>query len=249
MNVLSRLSLVLLGLLTLAAAPALAETLTGSGKLVTESRPVAGFNALSFSVPGKVELTQGSTESLSITADDNVLPYIETFIDQGTRLNVRFRKPVDGHLNVNRVNISITLTARNVEAIALAGSGDIVSGPLKSERLVFNIGGSGNMDIASVEAGDVSVSIGGSGDLAIGAGRTNTLNVRIGGSGEMKAAKLESRAAKVRIGGSGNASLWARNTLDVTVGGSGTVRYYGDPQVDRRVAGSGDVRRLGASPS
>ncbi len=242
-------ALILATLALFASGAALAETLTGSGRMATESRAVSGFNGLSVAVSGKVRLTQGNTESVTITADDNALAYIETFVDQGM-LRIRWKKPDQGRsLNVNRVKISITVVARDMEAIAVGGSADVAAGPIKAERLVASIGGSGNLDIASVEAGDVSARIGGSGDLAIRGGRTNTLDVRIGGSGDVQAAKLESRSAKVRIGGSGEASLWVRDTLKASVAGSGSVRYFGDPKVERAVAGSGEVRRAGASPT
>lgn len=240
--------LMLAALAFFATGGALAETLVGSGRMATESRPVSGFNSLSVALSGKLQLTQGDSESLTITADDNVLPYIETVVEEGM-LRIRWKKPVQGRsLNVNRVKISMVLAARNMEAIAIGGATDVAAGPLKAERLVANIGGSGSLDIASVEAGDVSVTIGGSGNLAIGGGRTHTLNVRIGGSGAVKAPKLESRSAKVRIGGSGDASIWAHDKLDATIAGSGDIRYYGDPKVERRVAGTGAVRREGASP-
>jgi hypothetical protein len=217
--------------------------------MVTESRPVSGFNSVSVRRVREDADHAGRTESLTITADDNVLPYIETVVEQGM-LKIRWKKPVEGRsLTLSREKISMTLSARDMEAIAIGGSTNVTAGPLKSERIVANIGGSGNLEITSVEAGDVAVTIGGSGDLAIGGGRTHTLNVRIGGSGAVQAPKLESRSAKVRIGGSGSASIWAHDTLDATVAGSGAIRYYGDPKVERRVAGSGEIRRVGANPT
>ena len=64
------------------ATAALAASLTGSGKPVTETRAVSGFTGISFSVPGQLELTQGDQESLVITADDNVLPEFQKKISE-----------------------------------------------------------------------------------------------------------------------------------------------------------------------
>lgn len=244
----ARRTLLVATLALLAAGGALAETITGSGNLVTQSPAVSGFNAFAISVPGKVQITQGATESISITADDNVMPHIEAVVEQGS-LKVRFRKGSDHHLSVNRAKISVALSARTLESISIGGSADISAGPLKSAKFAVNIGGSGNVVLASVDASDVAIRIGGSGDLRIDGGRTDSLAVTIGGSGEMKAPRLESKRAKVTIAGSGDASLWARESLNVTVAGSGGVRYYGDPKVERVVVGSGDVRRAGASPT
>lgn len=244
----ARTTVFLAAIVAFASVATLAETLTGSGRMATESRAVSGFNALAISVPGKVQLTQGGTESLTITADDNVLPYIETLVDKGT-LRIRFREPARGKgLTVNRAKISVTLAARDMEAISIGGSADVTAGPLKATRLAVNIGGSGSLDIGSVEAGDVSVRIGGSGGLTVRGGQAHRLEVAIGGSGEMKAAKLQSRSAKVNVAGSGDVTLWASDTLKAAVAGSGGIRYYGDPKVERAIVGSGDVRRAGPSP-
>lgn len=231
----------------LLAGPALArETLVGSGKMATEARPVSGFTHVGIVVPGKVQLTQGNTESLTITADDNVLPHIESVVEKGV-LKVRFRH--DHDLSVRNVTITLVVNARELDGISIGGSGDVTASAIKSPKLALNIGGSGNVKVASVDAAEVAVRIGGSGDVSIGGGRTEKLSVSIGGSGEMKAPRLESKHAKVTVAGSGDASVWVRESLAVTVAGSGGVRYYGDPKVERTVVGSGDVRRAGASPT
>lgn len=242
----TRRTAVLATVALLLAGPALArETLVGSGKMATESRQATGFTHLGIAVPGKVQLTQGNTESVTITADDNVLPHIETLVDKGA-LKVRFRN--DRDLSVRNVTITVVVNARELDGISIGGSADVTASAIKSPKLALNIGGSGNVKVASVDASEVAVRIGGSGDVSIGGGRTETLSVSIGGSGELKAPKLESKRAKVTVAGSGDASVWVRETLKVTVAGSGDVRYYGDPKVDRAVVGSGDVRRAGAAP-
>ena len=55
-----------------AAATALAATLTGSGRSVTEDRAVAGYTGIALSIPGRVEVVQGATEGIRITADEDV---------------------------------------------------------------------------------------------------------------------------------------------------------------------------------
>ena len=70
---------------------AAAETLAGSGRLVTETRAVSGFTGISLAMPGHVEVTQGDTESLTVTADDNVLPLIETVVETASACVIRWR--------------------------------------------------------------------------------------------------------------------------------------------------------------
>jgi hypothetical protein len=59
-------ALLALALMT-GAAGALAATLTGSGRSVTEDRPIAGYTGIALSIPGRVEGVRGATEGIRIT--------------------------------------------------------------------------------------------------------------------------------------------------------------------------------------
>ncbi len=235
-----------LGVLALfAAAAAAAASITGSGKPVTQARNVSGFTGNALGLPGRLELTQGDTESVLITADDNVLPEIESVVENAT-LKLRFRERA---LSTHRVRIQIKVTVRTLESLAVGGSGDIRSGPLKAGKLTLAVSGSGDLGIASAAATSLVVNISGSGNAKMNGGSVETLNASIAGSGDLDAAKLATRRTSVNVAGSGDACVWASDSLAVNVAGSGSIAYYGDPKVSRTVVGSGSVRRLGASPS
>ena len=56
----------------------------GSGKIVTEPRTVSGFSTVSLSGNGQVLVEQTGTESLTVTTDDNLLPYVKADVHGGT---------------------------------------------------------------------------------------------------------------------------------------------------------------------
>jgi len=211
--------------LALAATLASAETLTGSCNPATDTRNVAGVRSVSMSVPGRLEIVAGDAEKLTLSGDDNVLPAIETTVERG-ELRIRFRER--GSLNVRlKAPLRMTLTAKSIEGISVAGSGDVVANAMDARKLALSIAGSGNITLG---------------------GKAQSLDVQIAGSGDVKAGKLDAKSASVSIAGSGDATVWARESLNASVAGSGDVRYYGDPSVQRSVMGSGTVRRVGAAP-
>ena len=57
--------------------------ISGSGHVVDEPRSVSGFSAVSLSGSGRLLIEQGETESLTITADDNLLPLIKSEVSGG----------------------------------------------------------------------------------------------------------------------------------------------------------------------
>ena len=206
-------------------APAWAADVVGSGKPVTENRAASGFRGVALCVPGKLDLVQGGSESLTLTADDNVAPLIETVVENGI-LRIRYRRDADGRTNVRTTTpVRIQLGAKAMESISVAGSSRV--------------------DARALSTGALKVSIAGSGDVPL-AGKGESLELSISGSGDVKAKEFEAQRTTISIAGSGDAEVTARAQLKASIAGSGDVRYHGDPSVQKSVVGSGRVRRAGA---
>ncbi len=60
------------------------STVSGSGNVVTETRQVSGFNRIDLAGSGEVTIQQGDAESLTIEADDNVLPRLTSEVSNST---------------------------------------------------------------------------------------------------------------------------------------------------------------------
>ncbi|QYF93756.1 DUF2807 domain-containing protein [Massilia sp. PAMC28688] len=220
------------------------EKVQGSGVIKQQTRNLPAFSGVSLNVPGDMEVRLGSTDSITIESDDNILARIETVIDNGT-LKIQ---PAERNMNLRTRHMKIVLTARSLDHISVGGSGSVEAPALKASKLKFNIGGSGSINVQGVEADQLAVSVGGSGDFKSNGGKTRALSVSIGGSGDVDLGRVQANDAAVSVAGSGEAVVWATNKLSATIAGSGDVNYYGDPKVSRSVVGSGSTERLGASP-
>lgn len=218
------------------------EKVRGSGALKKQSRAVSHFTGLTLNLPAQLELRIGNTEGITIETDDNLLPLIDTTIDNGT-LKIR---PLKKHMNLHATSMKIIVHARQVERIALGGSGTIRSDALRGARMQFDLGGSGAIDVKSIDGEAVSVTVGGSGNFKAGGGSARTVSVSIGGSGDVDLGRMAAGDASVSVAGSGTAEVWARDNLSATIAGSGDVHYHGDPKISRSVVGSGDVTRVAA---
>ena len=238
--------------LAIPAAPALASPLDwisgnsiqGSGKLQKQTREVGSFHGVALNVPGTVELRIGNTDSVTIEADDNILPLIETAVENGT-LRIR---PAKRNANFRQSSLTIVIQARQVERISVGGSGNVTATGLRAEKLRFDVGGSGSINARDLDSRAVAVAIGGSGNFKA-SGKTEQLTASIGGSGNIQAGRLAAREVQVSIGGSGEAQVWAKDDLSISIGGSGEVSYYGDPRISRSMQRSSSIKRLGAAPN
>ena len=107
--------LITLAIITTLILNSCAFSLTqGSGKVVTETRQVSGFDRVALSGIGNLTITQGDKESLKIEAEDNILPRIETTVQNRTLIiryqnndwqkNVVPTKPINFYLTVKNIN-------------------------------------------------------------------------------------------------------------------------------------------------
>jgi hypothetical protein len=222
------------------------KSITGSGVVKTEARQVVGFTGVGLSLPAKVTVRQGTKEGVTIEADDNFLPLIETVVERGSLKIRTTEKNISFKGKSSTLNIIVDII--NVDHLSVAGSGDILAETLKADKLKASVAGSGDMKLKALTVDTLKISIAGSGDF-MSAGNANEVEISIAGSGDVKADRLKAKTAKISVAGSGDIALWATDTLKISVAGSGSVRYYGDAAVTKSVAGSGDIKRLGSAPN
>jgi hypothetical protein len=220
------------------------ETVQGSGNISKQARQVTHFSGIALGLPGKVELHVGNSEGVSIETDDNILPLVETVVENDT-LHIR---PLRENLNLRTHTLRITVNARDIDHLSLGGSGSIQADALHARKLKVALGGSGSIGAASIDGDELAVRVAGSGSMSAGGGAVSRVSVSMAGSGNVDLAKMKAGDADVNVAGSGNTTLWAQNALSVKTVGSGDVSYYGDPKISRQVVGSGEVRRAGAAP-
>jgi hypothetical protein len=215
------------------------QRIRGNGNVRTEERTPGSFNSVASHGSFNVYVSTGNP-SVKIEAEDNLLPYIETYVE-GSVLNVETKE--NFWLRPSR-QIKIYVSSPDFKSIQSHGSGDIIgmSKIIDSSKLELGVHGSANIKM-DVNAPDIDAEINGSGDINL-SGETKTFNGEIRGSGNVKAMDLKTEDATVRIYGSGNADIFASVKLDVHVAGSGDVNYKGNAQVSSSIAGSGRVKKV-----
>ncbi len=235
-----RLSSVLFLILSLTVITA-CNSIRGSGNIISEPREVNGFHRLSLRGSGEAIITQGDRESVTVEADDNLLPHIRTEVKDGT-LILGFKGGLGGFSFRPSRQIKFNVAMKEIAGLTVSGSGTLSAAEVDTDNLELAISGSGNIVVGSLTVQDLSATISGSGECEL-TGRVHEQHVRVTGSGEYDARELESAAADVRITGSGDATIWAHETLDVKVTGSGDVEYYGTPRIKQSITGSGTVKK------
>ena len=192
--------------------------LNGSGSLKTEVRPVATFSAIRLSdVGARVVIVRTGTESLEVTADDNLVSLFTSEVKDGTLyLSVAKDRSLSGKRPVYKVTVS------DLRQLGISGSGTVDATGLDGEGLAMSVAGSGEITAA---------------------GRVDDLTISISGSGSCNAADLSAKRAKVAVRGSGDLTVNAQDELEAIVSGSGSIWYVGSPKITSNISGSGSIKQ------
>lgn len=235
----------------------------GGAAAATDSRSVAAFDRIAFSVPGELVLVQGKTPQVTLEGQAEDLQRISVSVKDGQldlswegsswfgrdgtpddRIRVTATTPALSGLEVSGSGrVGGGTWAAEAFVVELDGSGDIRFDALAGAELHLGLAGSGSIHIGEVDAPEVRVELMGSGDVEL-KGSVTRLDVQLMGSGDVLARDLEGAEVTVQLMGSGGVQVWAAERLNARVVGSGDVRYRGSPVVERQELGSGAVAAL-----
>jgi hypothetical protein len=212
------------------------QRITGSGNIVTETRKLNQFYGIKASGSIDVEVMNDKTQLVKVEADDNIMPYIITKIEDGM-LDVHLKS----NLMFHEINAKVYVSSPSLTKLTVAGSGSITSKDTlaNANDIEFKVSGSGDI-IAIADAPAIQASIGGSGTINL-RGRTKEFNCSITGSGDFKCSNLLSENTSASITGSGTAHVYASVHLLAKVTGSGDIYYSGHPAVEIHKTGSGTI--------
>lgn len=217
------------------------DIVRGSGVMATEEREVQGVRGVTLGTFGNLTIALGEVETLTIEAEDNILPYLETNV-RGGMLTIR-DEPGTSLLPTEDVHYTLTVT--NLDELSVTSSGNIEAPALQADSFKVSSSSSGDIHLAGLNAGRADVEISSSGDVMIDEGQIEQQEISISSSGAYKAEDVRCARATVDISSSGNADIWVTDSLDAELTSSGNVNYYGDAAVDQSASSSGRVVSLG----
>lgn len=188
----------------------------GSGVAARQTREVPAFHSVELAGGNNVVIHVGGEQSVVVKADDNLLNHVTTKVESGALVIGN----TPGSLTT-KSPMSVEVTVPTLNALTLAGGGNIVVSGIKAESLMVALAGGGNVT---------------------GSGIATSLDVTLDGSGNVWFTRVAANDVHAVLSGSGNIFVTATNSLDASVPGSGTISYAGNPQaVTKSVTGSGAI--------
>lgn len=224
-------------------SPEIGGAVTGSGVVKSETREVPAFQSISIDYPADITVRQGKAESVTIEAEDNLLPQLAAEVRNGTLHFENKERNWGTRVNPTQT-VRVTITVVDLNEIQFPTAGKMRVEGLETDTLTLTVSGAGDVTLEDLAASDLQVGLSGAGNINAD-GNTDSLQLRISGMGNFNGGDLESQSAAVHISGAGSATVWAESSLDANISGAGSIDYYGDPEVSEHISGVGSVRRVG----
>lgn len=184
--------------------------------------------------PDTLVVTEGDKLDIKVEGDQAAVDAMRFNLDDGT-LGIMREK--DSWKDGGTATVRVTMPLP--EEVVIAGSGTATL-PGMAKKAEVTIGGSGTVDVGTLDGDSLEITIGGNGTVKA-KGKVGRLEMNIGGSGTGDMAGLKVDTAEINVGGSGNATFASDGTVEAHIGGSGEINVTGTAKCEIKAFGSGKL--------
>ena len=237
----------------------LGDRVRGEGPVREERRAVSGVHDVELATIGTLRLEQGDSTSLYVSAQENLLEYLETDVRSGTLVirarsgvNLDTDKPVEYRLTVPRLDEIVLSSAGDAEFagwkadrlhVLLQSSGDLNCEFLDCGELYVELQSAGDMDCDSLACKKLFVELQSSGGLTLGTWSGDSLQADLESSGDCEILDGRAQYLDVQVSSSGDflASRLQCREAEASTSSSGSIELNVTERLHARSSSSGDV--------
>jgi len=208
--------------------------LVGSGNLETEEYAFTDFTEVEISSAFEFEIDQSGSYSINVTADDNVMDYVQVSQD-GQTLKIGLRR----FISIGPVTLRASVTMPQLHGLTASGaSRGTVSDFNSTEDLEIKLSGASRVT-GDIAAGDVEFGISGASTIQL-EGSANDIDANVSGASHFNLDAFTVNNADVNFSGASSGTVNLNGRLDANLSGASTLWYIGEPTM-------GDINTSGAS--
>lgn len=190
----------------------------GSGVSATEVRDVTDFNQISFSTAINANITVGGEQSVTVTAEDNILPKLKTEVNNNV-LSVHLSGATQTSLPVK-----VDITVPDLTSLTASGSCNVKTDGIDATTFKTVLSGACKLTVV---------------------GKTDSFDCNVSGASHVSANELVARNVKVITSGAAHAKIYAVDSVDAGASGASSIRFAGEPtDVKKNKSGASSIKAL-----
>lgn len=212
--------------------------INGSDSVVTQDKPLSGFDGVSVSQSFHVDIHQGKEFSVLVRVDEQLAEYVEV-IRQGDTLRIGLNP--DYSYTTTNATMQAEVTMPELTGLHLSGSSRAtIDGFESGKSLTVEQSGSSSVR-GTIRAGDTVVELSGSSRVTL-TGAASALTVRASGSSRADLSSFPADSASVKSSGASEVTVSVSDRLQASASGASQVYYRGNPASTRAdTSGSASV--------
>jgi hypothetical protein len=186
----------------------------GNGHIVTDRRTVTSFTDIEAGGAFQIEWHRGAP-GLTITTDQNLLPYIESQVS-GTTLHLQTTEQFwSSH------GIKVVLSSESFNGANLSGAVRLEAKQISTPKFYLQSHGAARVTLE---------------------GSVDELLADLTGAANLNAEGLKAKIVELSGTGASKATVFATESLKVSITGAGKVTYFGNPKtVEKHISGAGSI--------
>ncbi len=210
----------------------------GNGNVTTTERNVnSEFDAIDVSRGLDVYLTQGSSESIKVQADENLQELIVTEVENGV-LSIYTKESIS-HASSKKIMVSFD----NLDRIETSSGSDVVSTNIISVDKIIIDSSSGSDVELEIEAQSITCDASSGSDIKL-SGSTNLFHAEASSGSDIKAGNLKAVKTVAEANSGADITVNTSKELTATANSGGDIKYYGNPEsVEKSDGPSGEIRK------
>ncbi len=208
--------------------------LIGSGNLETKEYAFADFTQVEISSAFEFEIQQSSSYNISVTADDNVMDYVQVSKD-GQTLKIGLRTITW----FGPVTLKASVAMPQLLGLTVSGAsrGDIYDFS-STEDVDITVSGASRVN-GDITAGDIEFEVSGASAIQL-EGSANNIFAEVSGASRFNLGSFTVGNADVSFSGASSGTINLDGRLDADLSGASRLSYIGEPTM-------GNISTSGAS--
>lgn len=210
----------------------------GSGKQDTRTFKLADITGVDIEGGYKVVLKQDGSNTVALTADDNLFDDIKV-TNNGGKLHIYSKRNfcTDGDLK-------LVIGVKDLQLLKLSGAMDVKGeGEFKTQDLKIDLAGSNHVDM-NVNAANIVTEASGASEIGL-SGQATSHTVGFSGSGKLKAFDLVVGKYSIESSGVADCEVNVLNELNVNSSGASDIKYKGHPaSIHNEKSGAGSLKHV-----
>lgn len=213
----------------------------GTGDVTNKTYEVSNFSGIDVSGGFDVDLVQGSSESLVLSAQENLFEYLTVEVVGGI-LKVYVERNI-----IQTKGMKAKIYLKSINSLKVSGGGDVSSeNTLDFANLAVEISGGGDLK-TNLKTGELKCHLSGGGDANIN-GEIGTYDLNISGGGDLQS-EITSGIIQCSVTGGGDVTLKGQGkstNANISISGGGDLKMDIDAEdVKCSLNGGGDATLSG----